>query len=458
MAITRIKSSNIEDGTVANVDIADLDSTKLTGTIATARLSNVDLTTLSATNLTSGTIPDARIPASAVTQHVAAVDLSAVRQDIAMLALYNAVSDNRAAYNLPSSFIDQFEDDSGLTTQTDVDRDATGEYVSSINHIEAAQHTVTKVGAVSRSSTQSKFGGYSMYCSSAGQGLTFPNHADFDMNAGDFTIEYWIYPTTVGKHHISRDVGSYPAYLVGESNNTFYASSTGSSWTPVNNLTMGAETQNAWQHYAVVREGNVFTTYKDGTRQGTVTASGTLRNRGGALLIGADTATPDYLGYMDEVRISKGIARYSGASFSVATAQHVADSYTSLLLHMDDTGLVDSSGSSTTTSATGTLISDTQTASSATTKMSGVILYKDNAGTATLGTDLVISLSANGGTNWTEAVSYGTVTPLFSTGVKMVRLGETTVTSGTAPVIKAVWANQASGSKETQLHGWAMNY
>ena len=40
----------------------------------------------------------------------------------------------------------------------------------------------------------------------------------------------------------------------------------------------------------------------------------------------------------------------------------------------------------------------------------------------------------------------------------MVRLGETTVTSGTAPVIKAVWANQASGSKATQLHGWAINY
>ena len=111
-----------------------------------------------------------------------------------------------------------------------------------------------------------------------------------------------------------------------------------------------------------------------------------------------------------------------------------------------------------TTPAAGTLISDTQTAPTATTKMSGVILYKDNAGTATLGTDLVISLSANGGSNYTEAASYGAVTPLFSTGVKMVRLGETTVTSGTAPVIKAVWANQAASSKETQLHGWAMNY
>ena len=91
--------------------------------------------------------------------------------------------------------------------------------------------------------------------------------------------------------------------------------------------------------------------------------------------------------------------------------------------------------------------------------MSGVILYKDNgSGASTLGTHLKIYLSANNGSNWTEVPSYGAVTPLFSTGVKMVRLGETTVTSGTAPVMKAVWASQASGTLETQLHGWAMNY
>jgi hypothetical protein len=109
--------------------------------------------------------------------------------------------------------------------------------------------------------------------------------------------------------------------------------------------------------------------------------------------------------------------------------------------------------------ATGTLISDTQTSPTATTKMSGVILYKDNgSGASTLGTHLKIYLSANNGSNWTEVPSYGAVTPLFSTGVKMVRLGETTVTSGTAPVMKAVWASQASGTLETQLHGWAMNY
>jgi len=107
--------------------------------------------------------------------------------------------------------------------------------------------------------------------------------------------------------------------------------------------------------------------------------------------------------------------------------------------------------------ATGTLISDTQTAPAATTEVSGVILYKDNAGTATLGTELKIYFTANNGTNWTEASSYGTA-QTFSGTTKQVKLGKTTVTSGTQVAMKAVWASQVSDSMETQLHGWAVNY
>ena len=86
------------------------------------------------------------------------------------------------------------------------------------------------------------------------------------------------------------------------------------------------------------------------------------------------------------------------------------------------------------------------------------MLYKDNAGTATIGTDLKIYFSCDNGSNWTEASSYGTVSPVFSTGVKMIRLGDTTCTAGTQIKYKAVWANQSSGSKETQLHGIGMNF
>ena len=108
--------------------------------------------------------------------------------------------------------------------------------------------------------------------------------------------------------------------------------------------------------------------------------------------------------------------------------------------------------------ATGTLIQAANTVATSKTKVGGTMLYKDNAGTATLGTDLKIYFTCNGGSNWTEAASYNAVTPVYSSGIKQVRLGETTCTSGTDIRYKAVWANQASSSKETQLHGIGINY
>ena len=113
--------------------------------------------------------------------------------------------------------------------------------------------------------------------------------------------------------------------------------------------------------------------------------------------------------------------------------------------------------SSTTANATGTLISDAQTASSSRTSCSGVIIYSDASGTATLGTDLKIYFTCNNGTNWTEAASYGTATT-YSGTKKLVKLGATTCVSGNQVAMKSVWANQASGSKETRLEGWAVNY
>ena len=118
---------------------------------------------------------------------------------------------------------------------------------------------------------------------------------------------------------------------------------------------------------------------------------------------------------------------------------------------------VDFSGE--TVNATGTLIGTANVPSAAQTKVSGVMLYKDAAGTATLRTDLRIYFTCNGGTNWTEVLlAYMTTSSaVFSTGVKMVRFAEKTCTSGSDIRYKAVWANQ-SASKETQLHGIGLNY
>ena len=109
-------------------------------------------------------------------------------------------------------------------------------------------------------------------------------------------------------------------------------------------------------------------------------------------------------------------------------------------------------------SATGTAISKANTVSGARTKVSGVMLYKNAAGTNTLGTDLKVYFTCNGGTNWTEVgASDFSVGSDFSTGVKTVYLAEKTCTSGTDVRYKIEFANQ-SASKTAEVHGMAINY
>jgi hypothetical protein len=85
-----------------------------------------------------------------------------------------------------------------------------------------------------------------------------------------------------------------------------------------------------------------------------------------------------------------------------------------------------------------------------------VVLYKDNSGTASLNIDIVAQVSANGGTNYSNAtlVAGGT----FSTGIKIAAVSGVAVTAGTTPKYKISFANQAAGSKETQVHGVALLY
>ena len=136
--------------------------------------------------------------------------------------------------------------------------------------------------------------------------------------------------------------------------------------------------------------------------------------------------------WMDDIRVSN-INRYpSGTNFSSSLS-----------------GLAN---------ATGTLESIASTSADTVSSTCGVVLYEDTAGTATLGTDLIVSFSADNGANWTPASSYGSPVT-FAGSVKVVKVGKTTISNtGTQVKIKVDWANQADGSKVTKLHGWAVNY
>ena len=109
-----------------------------------------------------------------------------------------------------------------------------------------------------------------------------------------------------------------------------------------------------------------------------------------------------------------------------------------------------------TANATGNFTCPNITAASATTKMGAVITYQDNAGTNALNTDIVLQLSADGGSNYSTATL--TALPDFSTGIKMAKVNDLTVTSGTQLKYKILFANQAAGSKEARIRGVSLNY
>ena len=109
-----------------------------------------------------------------------------------------------------------------------------------------------------------------------------------------------------------------------------------------------------------------------------------------------------------------------------------------------------------TTNATGSFEGNAITASS-TNKMGAVITYQDNGSSNNvLNTDIILKLSADNGSNYSTATL--TALPDFSTGIKMAKVNDLSVTAGTSLKYKIEFANQASGSKEARIRGVSLQY
>jgi|6_EtaG_2_1085325.scaffolds.fasta_scaffold33526_1 hypothetical protein len=401
----------------------------------------------------------------------AAYDDEPIKSDLTALAIREATNESSAAFNLPNSFIETFTDDTNLGTQTDGDRvsgywatvytavipfsnDGNTVFLLHMNDtslIDSSSNSITTTlnGSMARSGTESKFGSYSAYFDGSDDYISLPELAANDDSVttpttGDFTIEGWFKQTSRGGGDTDRyfsfgnngtpGSGGEPGFCggIGSSGwNNFYSAGTNT------NITFPTEDA-GWHHIADMRSGSTIYVFYDGVRKGTHSYSGDMQYSSGTAFIGvrSNTAGEYFTGYIDEFRYSNN-ARYSTSG--------------------SDGDTIFTPNSGTATSATGTLIQSANTVGSAKTKVGGTMLYKDNSGTATLGTDLKIYFTCDN-SNWTEAASYNAITPVYSTGIKQVRLGETTCTSGTDVRYKAVWANQAEGSKETQLHAIGINY
>jgi len=187
-------------------------------------------------------------------------------------------------------------------------------------------HTWTTYGNAQIDTAQSKFGGASGLFDGAGDYIDTPDSTDWTMGSGDFTVDAWIkifslwvQQALIGQCN-SEGVGNSVSFqlLVGSDNKpwgrVFYG---GMSY--VTALKNDALSANTWYHIALVRYGANLTIYVNGVPGGTVGNIGTqtLNDSATKLAVGrvGEYAGNYFNGWIDELRISKGIARWT-ADFS----------------------------------------------------------------------------------------------------------------------------------------------
>jgi hypothetical protein len=180
-----------------------------------------------------------------------------------------------------------------------------------------------------------KFGnGYTFGSYASNHYMTMPDNADFTFGVGAFTIEFWIKltatPTSyacvfahgdasnqehvlqLGNWDSSNGYNLYWFARGGLGSNMSVSGSSGSNQT-------GPIAVDTWYHVALVRNSDLWSMYINGNFRKSATQSGTLQDYSNAFHIGRRARNPDrgsFEGVLDDFRITKGVARYSGTTQS----------------------------------------------------------------------------------------------------------------------------------------------
>jgi hypothetical protein len=183
--------------------------------------------------------------------------------------------------------------------------------------------TITFVGQAQLDTAQTKFGVSSLLLDGTGDYITVPDNANWNFGTGDFTIEMHVRFNAHTSH-----AGLYSQYVDANNYIIFYwdtvtglnflhkatsvIASYQTAWTPSNAT---------WYHLALVRQGANIYFWVDGTLQTTtittaITAATSFPDLAAAIRIGdyGDASTAMFNGWIDEVLILKGRAKYTASS------------------------------------------------------------------------------------------------------------------------------------------------
>jgi len=196
----------------------------------------------------------------------------------------------------------------------------------------AMMNNLETVGNAQISTSVFKYGTGSMAFDGSGDCVSITGNPNLTFGTGDFTIEMWINSGANGTSTRTMGNGAGGSWSSGKwviatstpSNPNkfifaFWNYNSGSGDALVSTVTAN---DNAWHHYAVTRSGSTLRLFIDGNLQQTITSSASIDNgTPAAITVGRSnfSADADWAGYIDDLRITKGYARYT-ANFTPPAA------------------------------------------------------------------------------------------------------------------------------------------
>jgi hypothetical protein len=203
-----------------------------------------------------------------------------------------------------------------------------------------SNHVVTFNGDAQIDTAQKKFGGSSLLLDGNSDCVTIPDSTDFNFGSSDFTIDFWVKKNGDGVGY----------YLLGQSD------ANASNATSCVDAGIGADdvvsfscfygaiavtatssttlTGTDWHHLAFVRDGTTTRIFIDGVADGTASiGTNTLNDSSTIFAIGRKGlyASDYFNGWIDEFRISKGVARWT-KNFQVPSVEYTSLSTGGILL------------------------------------------------------------------------------------------------------------------------------
>jgi hypothetical protein len=200
----------------------------------------------------------------------------------------------------------------------------------------AKGRSISYTGNAQISTAQSKFGGGSIFIPSGNNSaLKFTADSSFNFGSSDFTIEFWIKRNGAAEpcariiQLVDGDVETglwLGEDCTGDDNLHAVLWRNGLAW--ANDPIQLGSYDSSWHHFALVRNGNQFTSYRDGVAMDTKTFTGAIENANGSVVIGGNAnngPSRSINAFIDNLKVVKGSALYT-TNFTPPTCASMGES------------------------------------------------------------------------------------------------------------------------------------